>query len=61
MATTTDSGSSSQTVMRVMSTQKLPITPVERAAKPRISANSTAIPVAADKKFCTARASICVR
>lgn len=41
--------------------QKLPTTPVARAAKPRISANTTAMPVAADRKFCTASASICVR
>ena len=47
--------------MRVMSTQKLPMTVLERAAKPRISANTTAMPVAAEKKFCTASPSICVR
>ena len=47
--------------MRVMSTQKLPIDADERAAKPRISAKTTAMPVAADRKFCTASASICVR
>ena len=60
-ANTSDSGTSSQVVMRVTSTQKLPITPVDRAAKPRIRANTTAMPVAADRKFCTARPSICVR
>ncbi len=35
--------------------------PSTRAAKPRASANATAMPVAADRKFCTARPSICVR
>ena len=31
------------------------------AANPRASANATAMPVAADRKFCTVRPSICVR
>ena len=35
--------------------------PPMRRAKPRISATSTAMPVAADTKFCTVRPSICVR
>ncbi|MNU01237.1 hypothetical protein D3C72_2445760 [compost metagenome] len=60
-ASTSDSGSSSHTVMRVMSTQKLPSTALERAVKPRISANTTAMPVAAEKKFWPASATICVK
>ncbi len=32
-----------------------------RRAKPRINATSTAMPEAADRKFCTASPSICVR
>ena len=47
--------------MRVTSTQKLPMDDDERAAKPRIRAKATAMPVAADRKFCTPSASICVR
>ncbi len=60
-ASSVDSGSSTYTVLRVRSTQKLPIPFTERRAKPRIKAKATAIPVAAEKKFCTAKASICVR
>ena len=33
----------------------------ERRAKPRISAMASAMPVAADTKFCTVRPAICVR
>ncbi len=47
--------------MRTRSTQKLPIAPAWRRVKPRISATSTAMPVAADTKFWTVRPSICVR
>ena len=47
--------------MRVRSTQKLPMVWLERAAMPRISANATAMPVAAEKKFCTVSTSIWVR
>jgi len=48
-------------VERVRSTQKLPIVCAVRRAKPRISATSTAMPVAADTKFWTASPSIWVR
>ena len=48
-------------VVRVKSTQKLPMVWLFRRANPRMSATSTAMPVAADRKFCTARPSICVR
>ena len=44
-----------------MSAQKLPTWPDSREAKPRMSANTTAMPVAADRKFCTVSASIWVR
>ncbi len=46
------------TAERTRSTQKLPIACVDRPIKPRISATSTAMPVAADKKFCTPSPSI---
>ena len=48
-------------MVRVMSTQKLPMVWTERRAKPRIIAASTAMPAAADTKFWTVSASICVR
>ena len=48
-------------MVRVRSTQKLPIVWAERRVKPRINATSTAMPVAADTKFCTVSPSICVR
>ena len=48
-------------MLRVMSTQKLPMVSVVWRAKPRISAITTAMPVAAEKKFCTARPTIWVR
>jgi len=40
-------------VLRVRSTQKLPIVSVCLRAMPRINAAMHAIPVAADTKFCT--------
>ena len=46
---------------RTVSTQKLPTVEVVRRANPRISATSTAIPDAAERKFCTARPNIWVR
>ena len=64
MEITNAMGTSTHAVMRVTSAQKLPTKPwpsVLRAAKPRASANATAMPVAAEKKFCTDRPSICVR
>ena len=60
-ASTIDSGSSRYSVTRVRSTQKLPIDADDFDAKPRINANATAMPVAADRKFCTVSASICTR
>ena len=59
-ASTSESGSSTWSVLRTRSTQKLPIASAARARMPRISATSTAMPLAADTKFCTARPSICV-
>ena len=56
-----DSGSSTYSVLRTMSVQKLPSVALQWRASPRINANSTAMPVAADTKFCTVSASICVR
>ena len=38
---------------RVRSTQKLPTVLAEARAKPRISATARAMPVAAERKFCT--------
>src|SRR5712671_5793298 len=60
-ASTNDRGSNIYSVMRVTSTQKLPIPCAERRAKPRISAKATDMPVAAEKKFWTANAAICVK
>ena len=45
--------------MRVRSTQKLPSRSVLLRAKPRTSAIATAMPTAAETKFCTARPAIC--
>ena len=55
--------------MRVMSVQKLPTVPVPapvpvpvpEGANPRINANATAMPVAADRKFCTVSPAIWVK
>ncbi len=44
-----------------MSTQKLPTVVAFWRAKPRMSATTTAMPVAADRKFCTVSAAIWVR
>ena len=46
---------------RVRSTQKLPIRSVDARANPRTSAAATAIPTAADAKFCTVSPAICTR
>ena len=46
---------------RVRSTQKLPTRSVDDRVKPRISATATAMPTAAETKFCTARPAIWVR
>ncbi len=59
--TTIESGSRIYSVLRVRSTQKLPSIFVEWRASPRINRASTAMPPAAETKFCTVRPSICVR
>ncbi len=43
-----------------MSTQKLPSRSDERRENPRIKATTTAIPTAAETKFCTVRPTIWV-
>jgi hypothetical protein len=58
---TTQMGSSTRTVIRVRSTQKLPSVLFRRDAKPRINATATAMPTPAETKFCTARPAICTR
>src|SRR6476646_8151021 len=47
--------------IRVRSTQKLPNLSVRLRAKPRTRAIATAMPTAADTKFCTANPAICTR
>ena len=59
IANSTESGSSTRTQMRTRSTQKLPSRSVRLRAKPRTSATATAIPTAAETKFCTASPAIC--
>ena len=61
MATTNDSGSRMRSVVRVRSTQKLPSVRRPRRTMPRMIATTTAMPAAADTKFCTARPTIWVR
>ena len=48
-------------LIRVRSTQKLPSRSVLDRVKPRISATATAMPTAAEAKFCTARPVIWTR
>ena len=60
-ATTSASGRRIRTVLRVRSTQKLPMVVERRRAIPRISAAIVAMPAAAETKFCTARPTIWVR
>ena len=60
-ASTTDSGTSTYSVERVTSTQKLPMVCAVCRANPRITATATTNPVAADRKFWTARPAICTR
>jgi hypothetical protein len=57
-APTTAIGSRIRTRVRVRSTQKLPSWSVFRRANPRTSAMATAMPTAAETKFCTARPAI---
>ncbi|MNF17577.1 hypothetical protein D3C80_2211550 [compost metagenome] len=54
-------GSSTYSVTRKISSQALPMVALERRVKARISAKATAMPVAADKKFCTASPAIWLR
>jgi hypothetical protein len=54
-------GSSTKRVMRVRSTQKLPTLFADARAKPRITATATAMPVAAETKFCPVSPAIWVR
>jgi hypothetical protein len=54
-------GSSTRVTVRVRSTQKLPIVFDRERTSPRTSATATAMPAAADTKFCTASPAICVR
>ena len=61
IATTNASGSRMRSVVRIMSTQKLPTVRLPARDSPRISATITAIPAAADTKFWTVRPIICVR
>ena len=75
-AASTDNGSTIRTQMRTRSTQKLPSWSApgpgcpaeprrpdlaEPRVKPRTSATATAIPTAAEAKFCTASPAICTR
>ncbi len=48
-------------MVRVRSTQKLPIVETERRASPRMNAARVAMPVAAETKFWTVSPSIWVR
>ncbi len=48
-------------IVRVRSTQKLPIVGANRRANPRISASAIAIPAPAEAKFWTVSPAICVR
>ena len=60
-ASTIESGSRTRVVVRVRSAQKFPIVSERRRTRPRTSAIATAIPTAADAKFCTVSPAICVR
>ncbi len=57
----TATGSRTRVTDRVRSTQKLPMVAERRRTRPRTRATATAMPTAADTKFWTARAAICVR
>ncbi len=58
---TTAIGSRMRRFPRTRSTQKLPSRSVRARVNPRINATATAMPTAAETKFCTARPAICVR
>ena len=55
------SGSRMRRLVRTRSTQKLPSRSVLERVKPRIRATATAMPTAAEAKFCTASPAICTR
>ena len=59
IANTIEIGSRTRMLMRVTSTQKLPSRSVRLRTNPRTSATATAMPTAAETKFCTARPAIC--
>ena len=61
IAAITDSGNRIRMMPRTRSTQKLPRSLVLRRASPRTNAMATAMPTAAETKFCTARPAICTR
>ena len=61
IANTNASGSRMRSVVRTRSTQKLPIVRCPARARPRISATITAMPTAAETKFCTVSPTIWVR
>ena len=54
-----DNGNSTRRLILVTSTQKFPNRSVCRRISPRISAATTAIPTAADRKFCTVNPIAC--
>ena len=56
-----ESGSRMRSVPRTRSTQKLPSSLVLIRTKPRTKAIATAMPTAAETKFCTAKPAICTR
>ncbi len=58
-AATAAIGTRIRSVPRTRSDQKLPSSPVRDRAKPRTRATATAMPTAADTKFCTARPAVC--
>ncbi len=60
-AATTAIGSRMRRLPRTRSTQKLPSRSVWERVNPRISATATAMPTAAETKFCTARPDIWTR
>src|SRR5690606_40979875 len=57
-AATAARGTRTRTTPRTRSAQKLPSSPVRERANPRTSATATAMPTAAETKFCTARPAV---
>jgi hypothetical protein len=60
-AKTVESGSSTRVVVRVRSAQKFPIVAERPRTSPRTRATATAMPTAAETKFCTVSPAISVR